>query len=174
MLYDYLVRWKVGIVAILVLLSIGLWYSVFSNVTAPDRNTGLQEDNLSGASYNKTAVNSDRGINPLSPYFVGFEHLTQSGVTNENLMYVKDFITNYALYEKELVYAKVSYVDGSLNGPKIKGLDMTYTFTIGVNDMKDAELTLSSNVLTKSKTISIKPLTGEKTLSKTFGLVEPN
>ncbi len=174
MLYEYLIKGRVVIVALLFLLSIGLWYSIFSGVVATDRNTGMQSDNLSGASYNKTAVNSDRSINPLAPYFVGFEHLRESGITNENQLYIKDLITNYVLYEKEKVYAKVSYVDGSLTGPKINGLDMTYVFTIGINDSKDAEVSLASNVVTKSKTISIKPLNGEKTLKKTFTVAEPN
>jgi len=150
---------------------IAIWTSIFSNVLSKTKDSGNQTDSLSGGSFNKTAVNSDRGTNPVAPYFVGFDQLTARGMTNEVLIYTKDVLTNYALYDREVVYGKISYINNSLKGPKIEGDTTSYVFDIGINDAKNASVTVSSGFLSDTKTISVKPFSATKSFVREFNVV---
>lgn len=134
------------------LFSFVFWLWVFSSLNNPQANTGTQSDSLSGLSYNKTAVNSDRGPNPNAPYFVGFNVLSGYGVPAKDIRYIKDVITNDTLYRKKAIYAKISYVKDSFVPPKNVGLKSYYSFRYGVNDGDiqtiRAENDLSDNSIT--------------------------
>lgn len=141
-----------GIVVGIPLVSFLFWLWAFSSINNPAANSGRQSDRLSGLTYDKTAVNSDRGPNPNAPYFVGFNVLTTYGTPSSDLRYIKDVIANDTLYRKKAVYAKISYVKDSFVPPKNIGLKSLYQFKYGVNDgdiqTVRAESDLSDNSIT--------------------------
>lgn len=115
------------------LVSFLFWLWVFSTINDPSDGTGRQRDTLSGQDYNKTAVDSDRGPNRNAPYFVGFNLLLKYGIPASDLTYIRDVITNDTLYRKKVLYAKISYVDGSIKAPQNNGLKTSYSFQYGIN-----------------------------------------
>ena len=144
-----------GIVVGIPLLSFAFWLWVFSSLNNPEANTGKQSDSLSGLSYDKTAVNSDRGPNPNAPYFVGFNILTTYGIPSSDIRYIKDVITNDTLYRKKSVYAKISYVKDSFVPPKNVGLKSFYSFQYGINDGNTQTIKAETNLKDNSIYIQI-------------------
>jgi hypothetical protein len=146
------------------ILSFIFWLWVFATLNNPEANTGKQSDSLSGLSYDKTAVNSDRGPNPNAPYFVGFNVLSGYGLPSKDIKYIKDVITNDTLYRKKVIYAKISYVKDSFIPPKNVGLKTNYGFRYGINDGDIQTIRAESDLSDNSITIQI--MNGSTTVFK--------
>ncbi len=146
------------------LLSFLLWLWVFSVVNNPSDGPGKQQDKLSGQTYNKTAVDSDRGPNRNAPYFVGFNVLTNYGIPSGDLMYIRDVITNDTLYRKKILYGKVSYIDGSIKTPQNNGLKTSYSFDYGINGSSRQTVKATSDL--EDNSILIELFEGSKSVFK--------
>jgi hypothetical protein len=143
------------IISSLFLLSFVIFFTIFINLNNREANTGEQTDELSGLTFNKTAVNSDRGTNPNAPYFVGFNTLTKYGVSADEVAYIKDVIVNDTLYRKKLVYSKISYVNDSYVPPIITDLKTTYNFKYGIDDGDVHQVFVVTNLEDSSIEITI-------------------
>ena len=147
------------------------WFGVFQAVTNPNRDGGTKSDKLSGEDYSMGAVNSDRGPNPNTPYFVGFDYLKTYGVADDDRRYIKDFITNYVLYQKHLAFAKVSYVNETFKAPSEGTLDVKYSFDFGINGSDVHRLVATSNIVTQKIDLSILDGSNKQVAHKSFDIV---
>jgi hypothetical protein len=166
---KFIITNKYLVLILLMLVSFVFWFFVFTSVQET-KPSGTQTDRLSGEKINLDSVNSAETPNPYVPYFVGFNTLSDSGVSSDDMRYIQDVIINYTLYKKQIRSAKVSYVKDSFKNILSEDLDSTYSFRFGINDTDIHTIKVTSNMITSKITIVITDSSNKKVFERTFDI----
>ncbi len=137
-------------VGVLMFFSFLITYYLFHAIYFPVV-TSAQNDPLSGENYAPLAVED----NPYAPYFVGFDTLSDRGVTNDELRYINDVLTNFTMYDKNIYKAKVSYVKDSFSRDYTESLSTTYRFKFGINDQNINTMSVTSDTINQKIALKI-------------------
>lgn len=157
-----------AVIVILTLLSYATSYAFFYGRYFPDGGPVSKQDKLSNKTYNTDDIYNYREANLYASYFVGFDTLTDRGVSDGDLQYIQDVVLNFTMYDQKIYNGKISYVDGSFKRDGVSGIEPKYGFSFGINDKHVHDVSVSSSILTKDITISISNPQGIKEFTKTF------
>jgi hypothetical protein len=147
-----------------------VWFALFTFIlNSGQKSSNTYTDKLSGELVNLQGVATDNGINPDLPFFVGFNYLTKYGVSDDDIRYIQDVLTNYTLYIKNQRFAKISYVNKSYIAGDVRGTTSSYGFKIGINDGDVHTVTVDSDIVAETITINIKGSSGSG-FSKDFAI----
>jgi hypothetical protein len=163
-----------GTVAFLSIASFLLCFYIFS-LSEPGierRTAETKADTLSGKEYSTAGIYNYRDSNPYGSYFVGFESIRDSGVTNGEMLYINDVLINFTMYNKKIYNGKISYVNNSLElleeeNTKKPG-QKRYSFDFGINDGNIHTMSITSNWLEDMITIKIANQSGKEVFNKSF------
>ena len=160
---------KYVVLTLLMFVSFCFWFFVFTSVQEA-KPSGIQADRLSGEEISLDSVNSAETPNPYVPYFAGFDTLSDSGISSDDMRYIQDVIINYTLYKKQIRSAKISYVKDSLKNVLSEGLDSNYSFKFGINDGDIHTIKVTSNIITSRITIVIMDSSNKKVFERSFDI----
>lgn len=144
----------IGVIIFLSLSSFAICYVVFSKqgVYEPTLNSE-NTDKLSGETYYKQSTENE---NPYVPDFIGFSSIGSAGVSDYDMSYIYDVITNYVLYEKDIRKGKVSYVkDSFARGKSADDGYVAYSFKIGINNSDIHKINIRSSWTDERISVSI-------------------
>lgn len=144
----------IGVILFLSLSSFAICYVVFSKQgTYEPILNNENTDKLSGETYYKQSTENE---NPYVPDFVGFSNLSSAGVSDYDMSYIYDIITNYVLYKKDIQKGKVSYVkDSFARGKSTNDGYAVYSFKFGINDSNIHRVDIRSSWVDEKVSISI-------------------
>lgn len=160
---QYQDRIKYIVVGVMMLLSFTVAYFSFHSEYYPVI-TQAENDSLSGEAY--APIENER--NPYAPYFIGFDDIIDRGVSRDELRYIKDVVTNFTLYDKNIYKAKVSYVKDSFERDFKKSLSTTYRFKFGINDSNIHTVNVTVNSFDKKISIKISDSSNKTLFNKVF------
>lgn len=130
-----------------------VWSSLFRTPDTLDINPVGRDytDPLSGEFVTKESINNITKPNPTAPSFIGFDGLDYYTVSDDELRYLQDFLTNYTLYTKQAEPgAIISLVKDSFRGPFLEseGFVKKYSFQFGINgaDLHTVQAAFNSSV----------------------------
>ncbi|CAN5426989.1 hypothetical protein BH09PAT4_BH09PAT4_03240 [soil metagenome] len=156
---------KYIVVVVLALVNFGIsYYSFRGSADTTATITTTSTDKLSGEQYVPTANEE----NPFGPYFVGFDTLTNRGVSTDHLHYIYDVLTNFTMYNVRQYGAKVSYVDKSFKRISVSGIEPKYSFKFGVNGANIHTLVVSGDIVSNSILVRIQDNKGAEKFNRTF------
>jgi hypothetical protein len=175
---------KVGVP---ILLSYFIFLAVFSHTySTPVKNTpppavsSSVSDTLSGTKYSEGGINNYRETNPHGSYFIGFDELTQNGVSYNDSLYIQDVLTNFTMYNLKTFNGKISYVAKSFTDKgSVPNETMVYSFQFGVNDTNIHTVSVNSTTVGSVSgdgtiQISISDSQGAELFNKTFTVDSPD
>jgi hypothetical protein len=151
----------------LTLVSFAFSYFVFSN-QANQTPVGSYGDDLSGEEYSTEGAYNYREGNPYGSYLVGFDAVSERGVSGDDMNYIYDVLINFLMYDKKVYNGKISYVKDSFERQTTSGITPKYSFLFGINDKDIHTMNVSSNILTEKITISITNNKGAQEFNRTF------
>lgn len=160
---------KYAVLILLITLLFIFWFFAFVSIQ-DKKPSGSQIDKLSGEEINLDSVNSAETPNPYVPYFAGFNTLSDSGVSSDDVRYIQDVIVNYTLYKKQIRSAKISYVKNSFKNIPSVGIESIYSFQFGINSKDIQTMNIVSNMTTSIITIKIIDQANKQMFSRTFDI----
>ena len=169
-----ILRSRTVVFSFIILLHFFIWFAAgYFHSTDPSSSAGERYDKLSDSSYNLTAINDDVGINPHTPYFVGFDTIRDYGVSLIEYRYLRDAMINTVLYKLHSPNSKISYIKGSYTQGASNTLDRTYSYKFAVDESKYYQTFVTSNIVNKKLDITIKNTSGDTLLQRSFIVIEP-
>ena len=159
----------------IVSFSICLW--LFNQQASQYNNSKVssnQQDRLSGETYSTGGLYNYKEFNPYGSYFVGFDAISNSGITSSDMAYINDVLINFTMYHENIFNGKISFIKDSLvkNPPSDDGTE-SYIFKFGINDSRVHTVKVRSNWLRNTISISIYNTTNSKVFSKSFTMYAP-
>jgi hypothetical protein len=159
-----------GIVAGLALLSFLATYAIYNN-TNSDKPGQVRHDQHSDTTYNTGAANNYRDSNPYGSFFVGFEELSDRGVSNSEYIYITDVLTNFTMYSKKIYNGKISFIKDSFIRKFNSDFDsQNYSFKVSINNGKPYSVNVISNPIKKKISIKITSSNNASIFEKSFHL----
>lgn len=125
-------------------------------------------DTLSGEEY-ITADTNYLDNNPYGSFFVGFNILSDAGVTSGDMTYMQDALINFAMYNEKVYNGKISYVKDSYK--KTTGTDEyenIYEYKFGLNDGNIHTMKVRSSWLNSVIDIKIIDSSDKEAFAKKF------
>lgn len=122
------------IVITLVLISFILSFGITKSSIDYKFSNQTKKDSLSKTSYNTGGVYNYRDNNPYGSYLVGFSELTERGISNDEYIYISDYITNYVIYNIKKYNNNISFAKDSFVRKPSNGSFLVYSFKFGVGD----------------------------------------
>jgi|GEM_PF-3428895 hypothetical protein len=164
---------KYGTVIFLTLFSFLISYFSFDRVenTNLRGDSSTKSDKLSGTSYFAGDIYNYREANPYGSYFIGFDSLSERGVSKDDMRYIKDVIINFLMYDKKIYNAKVSFMKDSFGREYSQGTATTYSFKFGINDQDIHKIRVISDSTKEKIEIMIYNTVNKTVFSKSFKLL---
>jgi len=162
-----------SVVTFLTLCSFLVCYFSFSGAESANSkgDSSTRSDRLSGTSYFAGDIHNYREANPYGSYFIGFESLSERGVSKDDMRYIDDVIINYLMYDKKVYNSKVSFVKGSFSREYTKSTATTYSFKFGINDQDIHRVKVVSDNIKKMIEITVYNTSGKTVFNKSFKLL---
>ncbi len=153
-------------IVIVIIFSFFASYLFFIQEESYDRMIGENHDKLSSESYE---VTNTVQLNPYIPDFIGFNSLLEAGVSNEDMTYIYDYLTNFMLYNKRVYNGKVSYVkDSFTRGQLTDDGYVQYSFKFGINNSNIHTANIRSNWVDSKISIQIKDTDDQEVIKRDF------
>lgn len=163
---------KFGILFVATLIGFGVFYGYLAS---PKERNDSSTDKLSGEIVNETQVRDASDVNPHLAIFIGLDALTENGISDDDIDYIKDFIEVYLLNTKNSKSARVSYVDKSFKYVNMgSNPDLNFEFKFGINGGDIHTATVRSSIIDEKISIELKDSRSKKVASKTFTIYPLN
>lgn len=164
---------KYGVIIFLTFFSFLICYFSFDRVESANLrgDSSTKTDKLSGKSYFAGDIYNYREANPYGSYFIGFDSLSERGVSKDDVRYIEDVVVNFLMYDKKIYNAKVSFVKDSFGREYAQSTATTYSFKFGINDRDIHRVKVVSDSINGKIEITIYNSANKVLFNKSFKLL---